>query len=244
MKRSFIHLIIFAAFITSCSTYKAAQTPDDVYYSPAKEVAYKEEVTTRRDRYQENLTSTDDRFLRMKVQNNNRWNAIDDYGYWYDSRYDYNVYNNNYYNNNPYAFNNWNRSMVYGSCFAPNYYGYGRSYYGNSGYYSPAYPVVYYKSPKVYSGATGKSNLGTYTNTRYNNQNTNFRKGAPQNNGFGNLVKKVFTNTNNGNNNSTYDRPARTFEPSTTTPGNSAGGRSGGYSSTGSSSSTPRAPRN
>lgn len=241
MKHTLLFLCISTVVFSGCSsTYKAAQTPDDVYYSPAKEAPATATVNKNRDRYQEEITSQDDRFLRMKIQNRNRWEGIDDYGYWYDSRYDYNAYNSNYYYNNRYAWNNWNSGYnMYGGIFSPGYYGYG-------GYYSPVYPVVYYKNPKVYTGVTGKSNLSTYMNTRYNNRNTNYYgKGAvPQSNNFGNLVKKVFTSPNNSNTNSnSYDRPARTIEPSST-PSSSAGGRSGGYTSSGSSSSTPRPPRN
>lgn len=241
MKRLFLFLVIASPIFTGCSTaYRAAQTPDDVYYSPAKE-AREEEPVAKRDRYQEYISDQDDRFLRMKVQDRNRWGAIDDYGYWYDSRYDYNTYNSNIYLGNRYAWNNWGyNTLGYGGgIFYPNYYGY-------NGYYSAVYPVVYYKNPKVYTGVTGKSNLSTYNNTRYSNQNSIYTKGTQPNGNFGNLVKRVFTNTNsntNGNNNNSYDRPARTIEPSST-PSSSAGGRSGGYSSSGSSTSTPRPPRN
>lgn len=238
MKRSILLLAISALVFTGCSTaYKAAQTPDDVYYSPARAVNEYAQTETRRDRYQENITSQDDRYLRMKVQNPYRWGAIDDYSYWYDSRYDYNTYNSSYYFNNRYALNNWGPGLSYGGFYNANYYGY-------NGYYSPIYPVIYYKSPKVYTGVTGKSNLATYMNSRYNNQNTNYGKGSAPNNNFGNLVKKVFATPNNsGDNTNSYDRPARTIQPSST-PSSSAGGRSGGYNSSGSSSSTPRPPRN
>lgn len=239
MKHTHILFVFSALLFASCTTaYKSAQTPDDVYYSPAKEVTYVAKTTTTRDRYQENITSQDDRYLRMKVQNRDRWQPIDDYSYWYDSRYDYNAFNSNYYyRNNPHVFNNWRSPYVYGGFFSPNYYGYG-------GGYSPAYPVIYYKNPKVYTGVTGKSNLATYMNTRYNNQNTNYSKGESYGN-FGNLVKKVFTQSNDGSNssNNSYDRPART-STSTSAPSNSAGGSSGGYNSTGSSTGTSRPPRN
>ena len=232
-------LFVFSAFLfASCTTaYKSAQTPDDVYYSPAKEVTYVDKTTTTRDTYQENITSQDDRYLRMKVQNRDRWQPIDDFSYWYDSRYDYNAFNSNfYYNNNPYVFNNWRSPYLFSGIFSPNYYGFG-------GLYSPAYPVIYYKNPKVYTGVTGKSNLATYMNTRYNNQNTNSNKGESYGN-FGNLVKKVFIQSNDGSNtnNNSYDRPARSSN-STSAPSNSAGGSSGGYNSRGTSTGTSRPPR-
>ncbi len=252
MKHTLLLIAISAVVFTSCSTaYKAAQTPDDVYYSPAKEVSTYARTEDRRDRYQENLTYEDDRFLRMKVQNRDRWQMIDDYSYWYDSRfdyrYDYNIYNNNYYNKNLYSLNNWNSPYGFNP-YGYNTYGYNgfnnRNFYGYGGYYSPSYPVIYYKNPKVYSGATGKSNLSTYTNNKYSNSNRN-TSGEVPNSRFGNLVKQVFTNpgNNSNSNGSSYERPARTIEP-TTTPSNNSGGRSGGYNSTGSSTSTPRPPRN
>lgn len=243
MKHTFILLAVSALLFSACSSaYKAAQTPDDVYYSPAKEYTGSNDVTsTNRDRYQENINTQDDRFLRMKIQNRDRWQTIDDYGYWYDSRYDFNSFNNypysNNFNYNRYAMNNWHTGYGFNTMFNPNYYGYG-------GYYAASYPVIYYKNPKVYSGVTGKSNLATYMNTRYNNQNTGFRKGDASN-GFGNLVRKVLVPNSNGNssNSNTYERPARSME-STSTPSSSAGGRSGGYSSSGSSTGTSRPPRN
>ena len=176
----------------------------------------------------------------MKVQNRNRWQTIDDYSYWYDSRYDYNMYNNfnrSFYRNNLYAYNSYYPGMYNYNCFNPSYYGYG-------GYYAPIYPVVYYKNPKVYTGVTGKSNLATYLNSQYNNRNSIYYKGGDNaDNNFGNLMRKVFTPTADNNSNSSFDRPART-STSTAAPSSSAGGRSGGYSSSGSSTSTSRPPRN
>ncbi len=257
-------LFIIATVCTSCSTaFKAAQTPDDVYFSPTKVKSDNYQTASSRDRYQENINYQDDRFLRMKVRNQNRWNQIDDFNYWYDSRYDYMAFNNfNNGFNNQFGFNNgfnngfnqwngfntfntFNQSYGFGrfgnnNCFSPNYFGYG-------GIYSPIYPVVYYRNPKVYSGVTGKSNLGTYLNTRYNNSNTNYNKGDARNDNFGNMVRRVLAPPQNGNNNvnnsnNSYDRPARTTN-STSAPSNSAGGRSGGYNSSGSSSSSSRPPR-
>ena len=151
----------------------------------------------------------------------------------------YNPYGYNPYGYNPYSYNSWSYSP-----FNQGYYGYG-------GYYSPLYPVVFYKNPKVYTGTTGKSNLTTFQNRNYSNVNTpgNYSnsKGRNSEANFGNLMKRVFatpsgtSNTNNQQSTS-WDRPVRTMEP-TSTPSSSAGGRSGGYNSTGTSTSTGRPPR-
>ena len=247
MKRKLLLTAFTAVLLTSCSTYKAGQTPDDVYYSPAKEYVVKEEKEVRRDRYDEYIASEDDRYLRMKIQNRDRWSGIDDYTYWNDSRYfDCNsvyVYNNFSYNNrygyNNNYFNNYGSALRYNNCIPQTYR---TNYFGHAGYYSPGYPVVYYKSPKVYSGSTGKINLGAYRNPTYNNTNYG-SKGANQNN-LGNLMKRVFSESNtNTSSGTSWERPVRTIEPGTSTNSN-AGGKSGGYNSTGTSTPAKRDPRN
>ena len=245
-------LAFSAALITSCSTYKAGQTPDDVYFSPAKESVAKQEKEVRRDRYEEYVSAEDDRYLRMKIQNRERWSTIDDYSYWNDSRYhdcnnlyasnNYNTYNKYY---NGYLNNTYGNSYVYNGCVSNNYFR--SNYFGYAGgYYSPRYPIVYYKSPRVYTGTTGKANLSTYRNPNYDNRNYNYGKGSTPSN-FGNLMKRVFTETSSSNSNqnsgSSWERPVRTYESGTTTNSN-AGGKSGGYNSTGTSTSTKRDPRN
>src|SRR5215207_3635357 len=95
MKVNFLLLTIISAAISSCSTaYKTGQTPDDVYYSPAR--LQTDEV--RRDR-EENTTpdntvytSSEDREIRRRVRNR-RYRRYDDR---YDYPYGYNgpVYGN------------------------------------------------------------------------------------------------------------------------------------------------------
>jgi hypothetical protein len=249
MGYKFLLLAFSAALLTSCSTYKAGQTPDDVYYSPAREVVAKQQKEEKRDRYEEYVSSEDDRYLRMKIRNRDRWSTIDDYTYWNDSRYfdcnsiyAYNRYD--YYNkyNNSYL-DNYRTNYMYNSCVSNNYYR--TNYFGYGGFYSPRYPVVYYKSPKVYTGNTGKSNLSSYRNTNYNNSNYNYGKGSNPAS-FGTLMKRVFSESNNSNGNNTgsssWERPVRTVDPGTSTNSN-AGGKSGGYNSSGSSTETKRGPR-
>jgi hypothetical protein len=221
---------LLAATITSCSTYKAGQTPDDVYYSPAREIVRTgvKQETKQEDKYETLARNEDDQYLRMKVRNHNRWSTIDDYGYWYDSRYDHcscNCYPKQY---------GWGTGYYYNP-YRPNWY------YGS--YYSPAYPIVFYRNPKVYTGNTGKTNLVAYRNNSYSNTNYNYNPKNPQANtnyNFGNLIKQVFT-TPNGS--TSVERPARTFEPNTQTSSD-AGGRSGGYDSKGSSTNSGRGGRN
>jgi hypothetical protein len=249
MKHKILPIISAVFILSSCSTaYKSTQTPDDVYYSPTTGIEEKEtaKASKQNDRYETYVSSNDDRYLRMKVHNYQVWSGIDDYAYWYDSRYDFSSCA-------PSRFDLWNR---YSYGYNYNYYN-GFIYYfgGWNGYYRPT-PVAYvigYKNPKTNVGSNSGSYLTAYKNSNYNNSNFNAKTNPYNNGSFGSLVRQVFSSPSNNNSNSSsntsWDRPARTFTPSTNTStstpttSSSAGGSSGGYSSTGSSSSTPRATR-
>ena len=94
MKKNIIYLFCAAAFLTSCSTaYRSSQTPDDVYYSPAKKIIPAGQYDQYQDdQYQSYTSSSDDEYLRMKAADHYRWSNLDDFDYWYDSRYYYNNY--------------------------------------------------------------------------------------------------------------------------------------------------------
>ncbi|MES2006124.1 MAG: hypothetical protein V4450_16520 [Bacteroidota bacterium] len=254
MKQALLLSVLSIGLLSSCATaFKTGQTPDDVYFSPGREVTVAEEVVPEKEKqqYQEYISSMDDRYLRMKVANRYRWGAIDNYDYWYDSRYDFNAYNHSYYNAlNPY--NSWNPylSLRYGYGAIPGYYGYGYGY----GWNSPVYTLIGYKNPTIINkGYTAGSSITAFRNRSYNNSNYGYKDpktGAfvpsGSNNSFGSLVKRIFTGSSSTNNNTSYDRPQRTFQPSNTNTNtapatsSSAGGNSGGFKSTGSSTSTGR----
>lgn len=270
MKSAFLLLSFASAvLLTSCaSVYQTQQTPDDLYFSPTKvEPATKEVAQNTNDRYEEYISSSDDRYLRMKVANRNRWEVLDDYSYWNDSRFDYYGYNyfNNYYGYGYNGYNYWNNwafypsynwgfSNFYGYGYNPYFFGYTSfynpyfSYYG--GYYNPYYwgnNVIVHNNygPRRYSSG---SNIAAYRNSNYNNTNTPAGSTPARNNSsssFGGLVRRVIappTGSPSGTPSTTVDRPARTFTPSST-PSSNTGGSSGGFGSTGSSSSAPRKPR-
>ena len=250
MKRTLLFSVLGIGLLSGCSTaFKAGQTPDDVYYSPGREIAsVKEEKKEKiqQEEYKEYISSQDDRYLRMKVANRNRWNSLDNFEYWNDSRYDF--CNCNCYGSNTYATWNpgWNIGIGYGR----------RNGFGSYGWNSPIYTLVNYTNPKFSGGGyTSGSNISAYKNKSYNNSNLGYKDpktggfviSGDNNNSFGSLLKRVFTgSSDNSNNSSSYDRPARTFNNSspnsTSTPAtsSSAGGSSGGYNSTGTSTSTGR----
>ena len=212
-----------ALVLSSCGTAKRfIQTPDDLYYSPVDPAI--EERQARRDereRYQE-FPDRDDRLLRMQVRNGGRWNQLNDFDYWYDPRFDF----------GPMAWNSWR--MFVGMGFRPGW--------NNWGWNSPIQSIAIYK-PVIARTSSG-SNLSAFRNRSYNN-NEYYQYRGKQEQGFGGLLRRAFSNseTSSGNSNSSWDRPARTFSSGTNTSSN-AGGRSGGFRSTGSSTSTGRGGRN
>jgi hypothetical protein len=241
MKYKILLFGLVAVILTGCSsTYQASQTPDDVYYSPAREGIAKKE--RKQDRYEDYVSSQEDQYLRMKVRDRQRWSGIDDYTYWNDSRYipsyNYDYYRNSYYS--PYAWNNW-RSPYYNPYFSVGYNNWSPFYYSPYGYnrYNNGYNNVYIqKYPTRPNVNTSRPNLNGYTNRSYNNTNTN-------RDNLGNTLKRVFTptesysnsNRNSGNNN-TYSAPERTYSPS------SSGSSSSGSSSSSGGSRAPRPSRN
>jgi hypothetical protein len=258
MKNSLLFTLLgLGLFVTSCSTaYKSDQTPDDVYYSPGRPAAEKVDIVkdqTQRDQYENYVNNTDEQFLRMKVGNYYRWNMLDDYSYWNDSRYDFSHFN--YYSSigysNYYGHNNWNFGWGTGF-FRPNYS------WGN-----PYYTLVTYYNPKTSVGRPSESGISAYKNKNYTNTNTYYSGNVkssynnsnyitPNSNSFSTLVKKVFSSSSPSG---SYDRAARSFDNSSSSsrtsststyssPSSSAGGTSGGVKSSGTSASSGRTTRN
>jgi hypothetical protein len=267
MKNTLLFALIgISLFSIGCSSaYKSTQTVDDVYYSPGRPSEERVDVKKeeeKKQQYEEYISSSDDRYLRMKVSNHARWYALDDYNYWNDSRYDFNMYN--YYNKGYgyYGYNNYNPSWNYGI--------------GKGNYYSPGFGwssnytiISYYGGKTSNPGTTSGSAITAYKNKTYTNTNSgemyyNPKTGVTSNIGsssssnFSNLVKRVFASSSATNSGSSYDRAIRTYDnnsssnsssstystPSAPATSSSAGGNSGGVSSTGSSSSGGRAVRN
>jgi hypothetical protein len=125
MKKYFFYIVVVAGFMLSgCSAaFRTAQTPDDVYFSEGQVVAQQTRVsnTNGNDGYTSFWENQDDNYLRMKVQNRNRWGGIDDIDYWngYNNNMwvNYNTFNNPWAMNtfnSPLGWNNWNRPIGFG----------------------------------------------------------------------------------------------------------------------------------
>jgi len=223
-------LISFAAF-SSCNTiYKTGQTPDDVYYSPARSYGEADENrdSTRDEGVDKYQRYNDDRAIRMGI-NDARWRYLDnDYGY------------NQYYSPYNQYYSNYNFGFNHGYYYNPYFWPY------------PVYSPVFIapSSPKI---ATPRvNNLGAYGSVRgYNNAplSPKSSRTAPvrnynNNNGsaVGNALRRVLSQDNsngsynNNNNNRTYtpsnnnNNNTRSYTPSnsSSSSGSSSSGSSGG----------------
>ncbi len=277
-------LMASSFFLTSCTSLQQTTTAatDDLYFTPSKEA---ESITKTNPRnnsadaeaseeaeYQDYQNYQDDRFLRLKVANRNRWSTIDDFGYWNNPRFNmgfgmgwggwgggfggwggWGAGFGGWGGWNPYFAGFWNP-------YRPIYYGGGvsdfpmqRNNYTPRAMQTSAPALSAYRTNRNYNNANNFSN-STNGSTRYTgNPNLNSR--------FGNLLRRVTTNNANVNQANSFDRPARYFNNggfssnnqnkssnsssnynSTPSVNNNAGGRSGGFNSSGSAPSS-RPPR-
>jgi hypothetical protein len=133
-------LVTISILGTSCTSLQqsTAIASDDLYATPhATETVRNEEriqdTLSEQYAYQDYQNYQDDRYLRLKVANRDRWSSIDDYGYWNDPRY-----NNAYYPSYT-GWNSWYTGYYgaswydpFGASFAMGWGGYGpymNSYY-------------------------------------------------------------------------------------------------------------------
>src|SRR3954471_3876799 len=195
MKSRILSVFALAILLASCSSaYRQAQTPDDVYYSPAKvkektyasanDKSQSDNYAHRNNsNYEDYTSSNEDAYLRMKIQDRYRWSALDDYDYWYSPSYAFNNYYG-YNSFNPFLSNSWCLSFYYSPFAAIQPYGWFSSYYPTYGYYAPysgyyGHSYGYGYSP-VFITQTTKNNvhhplLGGYVNNNYNNTNSRSR---------------------------------------------------------------------
>jgi len=232
--------------------YKSGQTPDDVYFSPARETSGYVAVDERSDD-----EYVGDRYLRMKSSNRTRWSRFDDdFMYWNDPRWNNQFYFNSFYS--PYSrYNPW-LSMGWGTGFHPGYYpysgvGFGVNYW--NGFYNPFFPGYYGApvvivtkpvTPRAYAPRSG--NLSSYnlnrnsfmtdpkTGNRVYNMST-YRRTNSANRSGGNYYSPSQRNTRLGSfGESRSSSPSRSFNNVGNNNRNSSSGsgRSSGSSSGGS----------
>jgi uncharacterized membrane protein YgcG len=235
MKKYIIAASIVSLVFGACTTSKKyVATVDDLYYSPEMGVAARVERDTRNELTANNVY--DDDFLRMKARNRNRWNAIDDYTYWNDVRFN--------------AMQAWTtQTFGFGNPFS----------FGVSpwlcnpfatvrplGWSPMTHGFAVRNVPSLPRFAPTNNGVRGYRNNNFSNTNSNYSNAVKPTNGttnssFGGLLKRALS-TPSSSNGSGYNvnRPVRTFSGSTSS---SAGGYSGGFGSAGSSAGGGRAGR-
>ena len=222
----FALLLVFA----SCTTaYKSGQTPDDVYYSPARPQAEYVTSNNQQDNYRYDEQTDDDRYLRMKVRNRRTWSDLDyyysdPYAFSYRYRNRFNNYGNLYYNTPWDYYSSWNY-----------YYNPYTSYY-NPYYYNPYGPKVIVVNPKqpvynrprtfnlnVYNPPASNNGYDSRNSTRrvYRGDSRNFNYNGNNNsyntsNDRGNGLRNIFNNNSNNTSTNVPSRSERSSSSSTT----------------------------
>lgn len=234
MKSGIILSLIGGVLLSSCSVYRSGQTPDDVYYSPARQtksaaVAGNEYVQTQSGRNDgrrnqdysnsrsysayDDFATMDDRWLMMRVRNPYRWSMFDDYSY-YNAFSPYSPYGmggfHSPYSSMGFGYSpGWSFGLGFGSFSPWGFGGMGYGYYNNynnwNNYYNPYYPGVIIVDPKT--NPSGYTRARSFNLNSYNNFNSP-RTGT---------VRPQYNNTNsnriryNNSNNSTLGGSQRRY---------------------------------
>ena len=266
MKQIYTFLAGTLIVLSSCSSSrKAAQTPDDVYYSPAStrtaaasgdQDEYYSGKAQQGDYYS---TAPNDQYVRMKVQDPQRWSYFDDYSA-YDSYYSpglsvglgygygYPSYGYGYGLGlgfgsgfglgfgDPYMC--WNSYFMWNSWYNPYFY---NPYYGGGVIVAGSkYPTTaVYSHLRAFNGASYRNGLVTRTTSNSNERayrprttTTYYTPGTRS--GNGNQVNSSNNSYRTNSNTNTYYRPANTNSGSFSQPTRSytpsGGGGGGGFS--------------
>jgi uncharacterized membrane protein YgcG len=227
MRYSILLLVVSAAILGGCaSAYKTGQTPDDVYYSPARQQheEYVQEKDNSEGRYMNDDQYSDDQYLHMKVQNRAMWSTLDDPYYSapfspvYGLGFSY--------------YNTWNMYSPWSPYVSWNYY---YNPYCSPMFFTPRTTSVAYFHPRVVNlntytpQATGKGTMynynygGTHTPVRIvgvNNSNSNI------NTNTGNFLRNIFGSSNNNSSGSMNSRSSSSGSSGGSFGG--GGGHSGG----------------
>jgi uncharacterized membrane protein YgcG len=257
MKQRILLAFVVVTLLGSCtSAYKSGQTPDDVYYSPGREVPAYVETENNRDsrRYEEDNFS--DHYLRMKSANRNRWSAFDeDFMYWNNS-----AWNNPYYYNTMrpvypyYGGSMWSLNLGFYSGFNP-YYSSWYNPFCHPGFYGT--PVVVVTNPKAYAPRSS-GNMNAYNPRSYSTDpktgvrtyNISGTRTFTNRSGSGTYYTPASGRSTRSYGTDSYNSPSRSFNNSSNSGGtrssgssNSGGSRSSGGSSGGGSAPVRSFPR-
>jgi hypothetical protein len=202
--KSFLPLLSSIILLGSCTAaYKSGQTPDDVYYSPARPQAEYVRVEENDDRlYRDDdayYNYENDRYLRYMVRNRSRWSYLDDYyrdpyAYRYDRYRYYSPYYTNYYDSR-------------------NYWNYYYNPYGTCVYVSnPKAPV--YTRPRTYNlhvfdNPANNSYNPKLPNSKTRGYDNSYDRGTNPSRNAGNDLRRIFGTENSSTQRSTMNPPTK-----------------------------------
>jgi hypothetical protein len=249
MKRIHYFLAGSIILLSSCSAYKQAQTPDDVYYSPgAPAVPSVTQQNTPTQTQSDYYSIPNDQYVHLKAQDPERWSYFDNYNTDYYAGYPSMAYS-------PYS------SVAFGMSYGAYGYGvspwigfgywspfsYWNSYYTWNSFYNPYYAPVVIVNPKNasynYAVRTSTFNPASYTNNNYNRNNTRANGEAYVPSTYSQTIRSNYSNANintfRNYNTGQSQRPSLYRSSNTTQPtrsysapsfggGSVGGGRSGG----------------
>ena len=221
MKSQIFLLALIVAALSSCtSAYKTGQTPDDVYFSPARPQDEYVRVEKQDDRrYQSRDEYYDDRFLRMRVQNRYRWSALDDYYFNNPYAYNYYGYSNNW--NNP-----WSDYWTWNNYYNPYCHQGGGVIIKNPTAYTPppGKPIAF--NPSSYVGNNSYQAAGIKgVSSGYYNTTRNYNNGGTRYNNSNSNSGSSRSYSNQSNNNSytpSSSTPSRSYTPSSSSSSGSS----------------------
>jgi hypothetical protein len=230
MKRIYTLAFVALVMLTSCSVYRTNPTPDDVYYSPGAPAD--EQVAASTDGQDEYYSTPNDNYVRMRVQDPQRWSYFDDYDYDYYGGY------------SAYGFSPYTLGLSLGFGYNPwmmggfGYYSpfsFWNSYYAWNSFYNPYYGGVVVVNGKNFSSPV-YTRLGSFNPASYQNRSTSNRPASASrfyngNNPSNNSIRRSsnFNTGSNYSNRPSYSRPQiNNTQPVRTAPSSFGGGGGGG----------------
>lgn len=239
MNARILLLVSALAGFTSCATYRSGQTPDDVYYSPARETEEYVEVQRNDDRYSYNENRLEEQRMRQQIRDP-RFRSFEDDFYWNSPRITTwnnpwnNPWNNSWNNpwNNPWNNFGWNNGFSWGGLNTWNTW-------GSPFHCIPGTNIVISKPGTGIKTSTGirySPSVQTFSNAT-NTPTSGGRNGKGiYSNGSGNSGSRFFggavNNSNNGRRSSGSIFSGSSGSGSSNRTFNSGGSSSGGGSRT------------
>lgn len=239
MKRLYIFAIALLVLgcLNSCSPYKNGTTPDDVYYAPGKPA---DQGTAAQNNNSDYYSTPNENYVKMRVQDPNRWSYFDDYNTdYYASNYGYG-----------YGYGTGvGLSVGFGMGYCPWYGGFGyysplsfyNSYYAWNSFYNPYYGGVIIVNGKNYT-TPSYTRMSNFNPSAYKSNYYNARPSTHfyNTNATRNSQNYYNSNLNSNSNRSTNSRPTFSPSPMRSSPSNfSSGGGGGGGAMRGGGMSRP-----